>query len=93
MGESRSTFNVQEAKYSLSFVMPLTPSSLSLRFLGMMHTGENLTPLSIIVKYGKGNTAPTYPHTMTVASVRLTGEIPNNAGLNIELVETDVLPS
>lgn len=93
IGESRSTFNVQEAKYSLSFVMPLTTSALSLRFLGMMHTGENLTPLSIIVKYGKSNTAPTYSHTMTVASVRLTGEIPNNAGLNIELVEADELPS
>lgn len=91
MGDSRSSFNVQEARYSLTFVMPLTSSDLSSRFLTAMHTGEISTPLSVVVKYGTKTDSPEYFHTMTISSVRLTAQIPNNAGLNIELIETDVL--
>ncbi len=93
MGKSLSTFNAQEAKYSLSFVMPLTSSALSNMFLTAMHNGkavdENGNYLTVAVKYGSSET--TYTHHMMIASVRLTAQIPNNAGLNIELVDIDVI--
>ena len=90
MGDSRSTFDIQEARYSLSFVMPLTTSDFSQSLLAMMHTGVNDTRMTVTVTYGKGENAPSYNHIMKPSSVRLTAQIPNNAGLNVEMVEADV---
>jgi hypothetical protein len=88
MGNSRSTFNIQEARYSLSFVMPLTTSALSMHFLRKMHTGDLSTPMVVTVTYGNEDTY--YDHVMKPSSIRLTAQIPNNAGLNIEMIETDI---
>ena len=90
MGRSKSTFNEQEAKYSLSFVTPLIDSDFCLEMINLMHNGNisgNIPVYSVSVVYPQPIGG--FAHQMNVASVRLTGQIPNNAGLNIEMIEAD----
>lgn len=92
MGKSLSTFNTQEAKYNLSFVTPLTTTPLSQSFLEKMHSGDSETVFRVVVEYQIGDDSQNYPrytHDMILSSVRLTAQIPNNAGLNIEMIEAD----
>ena len=90
IGAHRSTFNEQEARYSLSFVTPFISEWLQTDFVTAMHTGVSEI-YKVSVKY------PIFPlpfvHYMKLSSVRLTAQIPNNAGLNVELVEVDEPPS
>ena len=90
MGANKSTFNEQEARYSLSFVTPFITEDLQKEFVTTMHTGVSAV-YEVRIKYPPF-TDP-FTHYMTLSAVRLTAQIPNNAGLNIELVEVDTLPS
>lgn len=90
MGSNRSTFNEQEARYSLSFVTPLITEWLQTDFVEAMHTGVSEI-YKVSVKYPHFSNP--FVHIMKLSAVRLTAQIPNNAGLNIELVEVDTLPS
>ena len=89
MGAEKSTFNVQEARYSLSFVTPLTSSAFCQTLLRVLHEGTTATVYSVNVNYAD---EISFDHSMIITSVRLTGQIPNNAGLNVEMSEADILP-
>lgn len=87
VGAERSTFSVQEARYSLAFVTPLLVDELHKAFLDVLHGGTSEV-YTVEVSYSPWETV--YTHRMNIASVRLTGKVPANVGLNIELVEADI---
>ena len=84
----RSVFLVQETRYGIDFVTPLTTSPICKRFLDVMHNGADNTVYTLTVKY-KGIEGAEYVHSVIIPSVSLSSEIPNNIGLNVSLVEAD----
>lgn len=95
---NRSVFTVQETRYGIDFVTPLTTSPICKTFLDVMHHGADNTPYKLTIKY-KGIGSETdengvqcaiYTHDVIIPSVSLSSEIPNNIGLNVSLVEADM---
>lgn len=93
LGKLKSTFNVQETKYAIAFVTPLLDNALCKEFLKIMHRGGYSIDVPVPVykvTVGYDVSDPVeYNHSMIISSIRLTAQIPNNAGLNIEMIESD----
>ena len=84
-----SKFNVQETTFTISFITPLVNSAFCKKMIQAMHRGGSTTPLSVSITYESASFGTIPTHTMYAASVRLTGAIPDNVGLNVELIEAD----
>ena len=95
---NRSVFTVQETRYGIDFVTPLTNSEICRIFLDVMHNGADNTPYKLTIKYKgigsekdeNGVQCAIYTHDVIIPSVSLSSEIPNNIGLNVSLVEADM---
>lgn len=100
-GQTRSSggnskFNIQETTFTISLVTPLVDSEFCRKALTVLHGGNNLethavniTYRSLIVPESDPTLYLAYTHTMYIANARLTGSIPDNVGLNVELIEAD----
>lgn len=92
-GRATSTFNIQEARYSLAFVTPLTTSNFCQKAVAFMHQGEVSGAVRVYqVRVVYPSALGAWSKMMYFSSVRLTAQIPSNAGLNIEMIEADELP-
>ena len=90
---AKSVFVVQEARYGIDFITPLTTNPICEIFLNALHNGvDNKSTLTLKVNYGQKKESgelKEYTHKVVIASVSLTSQRPSNIGLNISLVEAD----
>lgn len=91
-GERVSVATVQEAKYGVNLVMPLTNNSLCKKILDILHNGADNSIFPLTVTYdlsGNEGGSVSFEHNVIITTVSLSSNRPRNIGLNISFVDGD----
>lgn len=89
-GESISTATIQEAKYGVNLVMPLTNNAFCERLLQIMHNGSDNTIYPLTVSYKLSDTKTlSFTHNAIITTVSDSVNRPRNVGLNVSFVDGD----
>ncbi len=91
-GERLSVATVQEAKYGINLVMPLTNNDFCKKILDVLHNGADNSIFLLNVTYTlseKEESRICFEHKVIITTVSLSSNRPRNIGLNISFVEGD----
>ena len=91
-GESLSVATIQEAKYGVNLVMPLTNNDFCRKLIAVMHNGADNTLYKLTVSYeldSSPESVISFDHDVIITTVSLSVNRPRNIGLNISFVDGD----
>lgn len=90
-GEAKSVSTVQESKYAVELVTPLTNNEFCIKLLDILNNGTDNTIYELSVSYDlDGTNNPiVYSHNVIISNVVLTAQRPENVGVNISFIDGD----